>query len=274
MIVDWARHCENVFTTKSLAREDPSDNKSYHKQEIIYLKFLREVGKYSDDQCFGEWKKLTNGTAAESAGSNDLTLKLIYGKIREQSFSMYQQIDCQKRLSPVCIYQKELDFLNGIDAPVWVRQYWLVLLVYYKFVSQSYSRVFKSPTLNSWSIRQTEYKDKRFGSKCQDKISEYQLKLGRDIMIVSPPMKGEKHPSYVPEFLETSGAVAKMVVSLEDVGEVIGLILPTVGICEECGRHFEKTAKTKRKLCDICYRQKRLKYFTQQYKAKKEGVKK
>ena len=273
MIVDWAKHCENIFTTKMLAREDPSDNKSYHKQEIIYLKFLRDVGGYSDSQCFQEWKALKNGTAAEAGGSDDATLKYTYDRIRDQSVFMYKQVEYKKRLAPVHIYQKEVDFLNGIDAPVWIRQYWLVLLVYYKFVSQLYSRVYKSPTLNSWSIRQTEYKDKRFGSKCQDKISKCQIDMGEEIMIISLPLRGEKHPSYVPKFIETEGAVARMVVSMENVGEALDLIQGMVGTCTECGATFPKNPKTKRNLCEKCYRKMRLEYFTQEYSSRKERQK-
>ena len=262
MILDWAEACDEIFNTHRLLRSDPSDNKSYYKQEIIYLRYLRDVKGYTADECYMNWLALENGTASAQIADAS-TLRFLFHRAFGQSYVLYRTLDCQHRLAPVTIYQSEIDFLNQLDMPLWVKQYWMALLVYFKFGSQISATVAKTPTLNAWCIRQTAYKDKRYGSKCQDKITKYQQSLSNVVIKVAPPISDEKYVSYEPTFLTKDGQPVIVLASLRSIQAAISLVKPSYCTCEKCGRQFEKSAKQKRTMCDTCYHEWRITYNKQ-----------
>ena len=184
------------------------------------------------------------------------------------SYVWYQQVDCANTLAPVSIFSSEVIFLNSLDVPLWVKQYWFTLLFYYKFAVQISAKVYKTPTLNAWCIRNTDYKDKRYGSKCQDKINSYQQEISDTIIRISSPVAGEKYGSYVPTFLQTTGDVVMVAASINDLSAALRLITPPVIVCTSCGTIFEKKPKSKRTMCDNCYKEWRRKYNRQFYTPK------
>ena len=153
---------------------------------------------------------------------------------------------------------------------MWVKQYWLCLLVYYKFMKQKYNRVQKTKTLNSWAIRQTEFKDKRYGGVCQDRIAKYKKSVEKSPIIDYTKTAGEQYPTYKPSFIKTKGKIVYLCNDINNIQEVLALLSPNFRICETCGKEFTISSKTKRKICDECYKKYR-KQRISQYFPKKEG---
>lgn len=253
MIVDWKLNCEHINRTKTLTDQDPSDAKYKYKQELIYLKYLMNIKKMDKQKCYREWLKITNGTASifrtDKLGCNAQFNKM-YQKANNYS---YTKLNYAKRLEPIHIYKQEIDFLNNLDAPLWVRQYWACLLFYYKFESQNTQRVQKSTTLNTWCIKHTDIKTKRYGSKCQDIIAQYKNKL--NIKVINDYIKiGRDHySSYKPDFIQTDGEVIYTAKTINEIDKFLKLIKPSMNICTKCGKEFIKTPRTQRTICEECY---------------------
>ena len=270
MILDWAKHCEKIYNTKELSRDDPADNKRHFAQEIIYLCYLRDVLGKNELQCYKEWKKITNGVASIFKDDEEQLLIEFNSLYKKSLGKKYQSINYSKKLNPVNIYNAEILFLNKLNVPMWVKQYWLCLLVYYKFMIQKYNRVQKTKTLNSWAIRQTEYKVKNYGGVCQDKIASYKVNSSKPIIKDYNKASNETYPTYVPAFLKKKGKIKYVCDDIDQIKDILQLLKPTCKKCEVCGKKFPVNPKTKRNLCEKCYKKYRIQRIVEFSQNKKE----
>lgn len=280
MIVDWAKNCERIFKTKKLTMDDAADRLYKYKQEFVYLQYLAQVKLYDEQEVYDEWKRISNRNAPSAIGEFNeaesmADFQKIYGKAKKYTFT---RINFKEHLKPIKIYRGEVDFLNKLDVPLWVKQYWACLLFYYKFESQNTKRVQKSRCLNTWCMRQvTGVNDIRYGSHCQDRIAQCRMRMrekGTEPFTDYLKLRLDHYPTYKPNFLQSSGEVAYETDSVNTVDEFIKLIGPNMSICTECGKEFEKSSKTKRTVCDECYKKYRRAYNIQKgkdsYRKKKE----
>ncbi len=280
MIVDWARNCERIFEEKRLTEDEPIDTKIKYKQELIYLQYLINVKLLIDKaDLFEEWFKIENRCAQSVYYIEDnrqllCEFEKIYHKAKRL---VYTRINYKEHLKPVKIYKSEIDFLNGLDVPLWVKQYWAGLLFYYKFQVQNFKRVQKSRTVNSWCMRHvTDVETKRYGSNSQDRIAHYRTQLkeqGIDVFLDYLKVKNDNYPTYKPAFLANSGEVVFQAETINEIDKFIKMIKISKCTCTECGREFEKKSKTKRTLCDKCYKNYRKKYKANFIKKKREKEK-
>lgn len=225
------------------------------RQEIIYLKYLREVAKFNKQRSYSEWKRIKNGTAANFNGDEDqlyIEFQNLYKKSKSKKYLFY---NCSKKLDPIVIYSDELSIINDLIVPVWVKQYWLCLLAYYKFDSQVTGAVEKTPSLNSWAIRQTDRKSKNYGGNCQDSIAKYKNKTG--IPVINDFVKGKnnKYPTYKPVLIQNSGKIVCTCKTIANIDKLLRLAKET-GICSCCGEEFNVTKDTKTDLCPRCLKKK------------------
>lgn len=255
MILDWAKQCKKIHETKVLSTEDPADNKKRFMQEIVYLCYLKNVLGKTESECFALWKEIQNGVAKIFSDDEEqlmIEFNSLYKKTEEPK---YKNINCAKELKPIKIYRPEIEFLNSLNAPVWVKQYWLCLLTYYKFDVQIHRRVQKTKTLNAWAIRQTSFKSKNYGGDCQDTIAQYKLQ-NNTVKIIDDIQRGisEAYPVYKPDFIHYKGKVMYTCDDINDIQNILPLIKNNVRYCEKCGREFVVSTKTKRKICEKCYK--------------------
>lgn len=273
MILDWAKQCELIHTTKELSRDDPADNKKRYTQEIVYVCYLRYVLGKNELQCYKEWKKIKNGVASIFKDDEDQLLIEFNSIYKKTGHNKYMSINCSTPLQDVEIYESEISFLNGLDVPIWVKQYWLCLLVYYKFMIQKYNRVQKTKTLNAWALRQTEYKRKNYGGNCQDIIAQYKKSVSKAPIIDYAKTAGEQYPTYKPSFLKTKGNIVYLCNNINNIQEIFSLLKSNTRVCDVCGAEFIVSTKTKRTICDNCYEnylKNRLLAYKEIKKAKKE----
>lgn len=280
MIVDWAKNCEKIFETKKLTMEDSADKLYKYKQEFVYLQYLAQVKLYDEQEIYDEWKRISNRNAPSAIGEfNEVDslsdFQKIYSKAKRYTFT---RLNFKEHLKPIKIYKAEVDFLNGLDVPLWVKQYWACLLFYYKFESQNTKRVQKSHCVNTWCMRQvTGIEVTRYGSVCQDRIARCRMRMrteGTEPFTDYLKLRLDHYPTYKPNFLQNSGDVAYKTDSINTISEFIKLIGPNTAICTKCGKEFVKSSKTKRTLCDECYKDYRRNYNIQKgkdsYRRKKE----
>lgn len=268
MIIDWVDNNNRIFKTKQLADEDASDRKISFRQEIVYIAFLVNEKKYTREQCFKEWRRLKNGQASHFADDKEqqqIAFDRVWNKVQDER----AQARYTAKILPITIFKSEIDFINGLDAPLWMRQYWAALLFYYKFAIQFYPTVQKSTSLNAWCLRHTVYKKKNYGGNCQDLLSEKQRKLGNGIIQNNMPVGKDRYPTYVPLFLaaDKSTDVVQTFARLNQIDEFLALIKPPSAICTMCGKEFTLSSYTKRQVCEECYKAYRTQYYAQKKRA-------
>ena len=254
MIVDWYDNCVKIHKKHRLSDADQSDRKYSVKQEVVYLIFLRSVLKLDKDQCYSCWCKITNGTASVYCADLE-EQQAVFDRlwIKSQKHK-YVDVSVTNRLKPVHIYKSEVDYINALNAPIWVKQYWLCLLLYYKFAVQISPIVQKTQTLNSWCIRQVDYKKKNYGGKCQDLIADWMRRNNKPVFeTYASKTSKDRNPLYKPLFLNEGGDVAITCNKISGVKRVTKLACDFVAKCPVCGCSFVVNPKTKRVLCANCY---------------------
>lgn len=268
MIVDWFRNCKKIEETHLLSDEDPSDNKIRFRQEIVYVNYLLHVKNFTEQEAFDDWCAIQNGVASlfkDDKEQLNIEFRRILNKGQKNK---YTKLNYKAELKPITIYQQEVDFLNSLNVPVWIKQYWGCLLFYYKFERQNVKRVEKSPTLNAWCIRHTEYKRKNYGGNCQDIIARHKMNLSQEVIQDFVKLGRDTYPSYVPAFKQKKGKVYKKYSVIDEIDDFLLSIVPNTKVCANCGKTFVVSSKSKRKLCDECYKE----YIRVKDRARKKAI--
>ena len=250
--------------TGLLSRDDPSDNKVSFKQEVAYIRYLSYLG-YTYDQCFACWLKIRNGIASQLSLSEDgvdlsLQFHKIYLKSKSKSYSFIED----PPLNPIFIYTSEIKKLNSIKADKWVREFFLMLLMYYKFCKQTSDAVEYSTTLVNWILRQVEYGEHRFRSyrDARGVITKVMREAPFRFIKFAPITKKEKYSTYSIPFAHGCGDVAMMIANPDQMKDAFYLLRDDTATCAECGIIFKINSKTKRNICEDCYKKYRRKYKT------------
>lgn len=269
MIIDWQTQCEKIFSTNKLDRDDPSDNKIYFKQEIAYVRFLISRG-YTYDECFQRWKDLVNGVAAQFAGDRDqleAQFRRTYDKARSRAYAF---VDRDHKINPINLYAHEIQKINSLHCEKWVKEYIMILLVYYKLVKQKKEAVEYSTTFVNWALRQSEFKEGgyKFRSYRDARKSIAQvLQTSKPRVVKFTPIKNRgKYSTYsMPNITNGESQVVKTINGLFEVKNAFELLRDDYMICSCCGTRFRVYPKTKRTMCESCYTK-----FRRQYKTDKD----
>ncbi len=257
MIVDWARNSEQIFRTSRLTDNDPEDRVCFYKQEAMLLKYL-SARNYTDEQIYDIWCNIVNGNAIKSLGDPEGQHRAFRWVRRCAQSPEYQFYSCTCPLKPIQIYQSEIDFLNNTQAPLWARQFWCALLVYYKFQRQNlnpqFDEVRKTQWVTNWAIRQVPEIQLHY-SHHQDILGKIQSKMQQRV-ILDRVHHGQNHELrfFKPSFCAQDGTVICELQLLHELPKVLALISPPMAVCPLCGTPFEITPKTKRTLCLACWK--------------------
>ena len=253
MILDWNTQCKKIHKLKKLSRDDPSDNKRVFSQEAHYVKYLMIEG-CNQLQIYDHWRKLKNGTASVFKDDPDLQVSMfakIFKSGKEISAKVFEQ-----HYEPIKIYKTEIQYLNSVKAPVWVKQYWLSMLIYWKFASQHAKTILINTTLCNWAMKHADIKNQRYG-RHQDEIAQYN-KLENGYVLSTGIAKKQNgrnfwfdwiKPDNEGEFIEVE--------SLDKIKKPLKLITGNYKICPKCGKRFAFGGKSKTELCPVCYAEER-----------------
>lgn len=265
MILDWNSHCYKIHKTKKLSRTDPSDNKSVFSQEAHYIKFLSLRGLTYKDIYF-HWVKIKNGVAATFKDDPDQQVAAFF-RIYKTSENISESV-FKDHYAPIRLYKSEIEFLNKVKAPVWVRQYWLAMLIYWKFASQHQKRVPINSTLCNWAMRQTNVKDAYFGHH-QDEIAKFN-RLDNSYVMCTGLMKGKRGGvCYWFDWIQSKDGDEEYVEvkNLDKMKKTSKLITGNRAICPCCGKEFVVSSKQHTDLCPHCYTHNRKDYVAEKVRA-------
>ena len=164
----------------------------------------------------------------------------------------YSKFQCTSKLQPVIFYQEELDYLNGLEAPMWVKQYWCAMLIYYKFQKQNlpdeYPFVQRTWLVSLWALSLTNSKEKRY-SNLQDVIAQWQMR--QNVPVMQYDIRDTIN-LYRPAFICNDGTIIAQIDDINEVQSIMGLILDQI-CCIDCGTWFARNFHCRRKLCSACY---------------------
>ena len=255
MILDWNTHCYKIHTTRKLRRDDPSDNKSVVSQEAHYLKYLaRKKRSYPEIYLF--WTKIKNGTASVFKDDPEQQVAT-FAKIFRASTNIPDKA-FEQHYGPVKIYESEIRFLNSVQAPVWVKQYWLIMLIYWKFAAQHTKNVEINGTLCNWAIRQTDIANKRYG-RHQDEIAKYNCSVEGHVMQSDIYKRKNSRKYWFDWALEKSDEVFVEIKNLDNVKKALKMLDGNTLVCPNCGKKFIASSKQHTDLCPKCYKSQRKK---------------
>lgn len=248
MIVDWKKHCEKIYETKELSIECTEDRKHKVLQEIKYVVFLKDNMGFTWEQIFQEWKAIKNGRASIIGDDREW----LDGEFRSNVMREYEVYKKNgglpiKELEPIKIYQDEIDLINSQEAPKWCKEFWVALLINYKFVSQERKFVYKTKTVENWALRIT-------GSGYDtNKLRESPWwKYFRNIFVTKVvKSKVAYQPS---QWMEASdkGSVAVTLDSIEDYKQAFVLLEDIKCVCKKCGKEFQRKSMDKIEICPDC----------------------
>ena len=262
MIVDWARNSQQIHQTHRITDNAPEDRACIYKQEALYLKYLQNVLHYSDEQCWEAWIAIANGNAAKNIGDTEGQRK-IYSLVRQyMSTSEYEFYSYANPLCPITIFRSEIDFLNKAPAPLWARQFWCALLVYYKFQRQNlnpqFDEVLKTRWVTSWAIRQVTGISQKYYSYHQDVLSHFQYQMPQRAILDRIHHSHDRTLRFFkPGFVASGGEIVCQLSTLQELPMALALLQARIGTCEECGAAFDIGPYTKRTLCKSCWTKKR-----------------
>lgn len=269
MIIDWTKACTQIHNTKELLESDSLERKIKFKQEIIYVKYLSEILKYEPRQCFYEWRQIKNGVAAMFEGDIEQVMSQFLLIFKKAIKSHYPDVRLDGELKPVNIYRQEVDYLNGLDMPLWVKHYLLALEIYYKFKKQYSKDVSLTTPVANWAFKQCSYiaegKDRKRFSKYEEHIRNWCNKCDTNIITYKYDYFGKKKKTYTLNFLQKSGEVVYTCNDINCVADVLHLLEGHINahhtyrhyvekVCSNCGKVFLVTGNSKTDLCPDCYK--------------------
>lgn len=265
MIIDWYTHCMGLMASRHLSREDPSDNKCFFRQEVVFIRFLVGHG-CPIDEARDIWLSIDNGTA-ELWRDDPEQLAIEFGTVFQRAMSRpYAFVDRCQPLQAVSIYQAEVDAIEAIRADGWVRKFLMGLLVFYKFSAEAGIKAEYSPSLVNWLTRKV-IKD---GSRSFRWYEDARGTIMRTVRATKPmPLKfvpvqrGDRYSSYsVPGLLSNDGKVVCTIPDLNHIDDALALVGNGDRVCSECGKWFQVGPKSQRSVCPECYKSMRRLYKT------------
>lgn len=276
MIIDWYTHCMGLMASRHLSREDPSDNKCFFRQEVVFIRFLVGHG-CPIDEARDIWLSIDNGTA-ELWRDDPEQLAIEFGTVFQRAMSRpYAFVDRCQPLQAVSIYQAEVDAIEAIRADGWVRKFLMGLLVFYKFSAEAGIKAEYSPSLVNWLTRKV-LKGVNHWSKWYSGSREMIMKAVRAAKPMPlrfvPVQRGDRYSSYsVPGLLSNDGNVVCTIPDLNHIDDALALVGNDYGICSECGKRFEIGTNTKRTVCPECYKVRRRLYVNTKVREHREKLK-
>lgn len=241
MITNWYENCINITKTLHL-NEDKKQVNSKYTQEIHLIKFLMGQG-YTTEQIREIWNHIDNGTASSFDYDTE-----------EGNVFFEKQMRAAKKIGDIedihygCeLYQEEIQWINGLEAPLWVRKYLFGMFILYKSMKKKYKYV--------------EYRTKWCSyvlSMCGDDLkykrkSETISKWNRDCGL---PMKLYPYDNKVYfNFKDIKCKKDNLItddISLDNFTEFFNLLDKETFICPECGQKFEKSGHSKVDICPDC----------------------
>lgn len=249
---------ENVRRMLRTGKHQTTKNQTAEEIWLIY--FLKNSGK-KKEEIFEIWKPFYFSRAkCEDVDSADVVFDLLLKESPKTKF--------YREPNKFCIYMDEIEKINSIYEPLWVKEYILFFIAWYRANGEDifekiptqdiYKRIHKvSPNestkriinalIDNGFIKKVEMHNEYYGSIIFDEF---------DPMLVSSQDDDEMMllDSSAYSYCFESDKSVKIMESncCQDVSFILPLITNKCK-CKKCGAEFEFNEKTKREICDVCW---------------------
>lgn len=247
MVIDWYRNATRILSGKRLYDADKWDRRMKRAQEVNYLRFLIQRFGASRDFAWKEWRRIENGTAKDLS-YDEWAVERAFDRQWKQALAL-SATPLPERLPDVDVTFEELAYLDSLDAPIRVKQYWLDLLVVLKTKRAMGERLTPDKAIESylmdWNLH-LERADAAFRY-----VNKWSLRCG----VPFPMSVSNGAPRYVMPDWAMRGS-KRFTVSLSQVDalySLCGLLDRRSFHCPKCGGRFAKAEKAKTDLCGKCY---------------------
>ena len=244
MIFDWIRNSEKIIRERRLSDSDDWEARRKWTQECAMLRYARHTLGWDPDRCRELWAAIPNGMA--SVFSYDRTeLEGAWANVWEAAV----RLGPLKPLPRVKVTEGDVAFLDSLEAPFWVRGYWMSLLVWIRTMRSLGEAAEYDGHVNAWLIRRVA--PGKGVSNVERTLARWSRACGRPFpLAVVPSGKGTKAVYVLDGRFGGGDVVAE--VTMDGLDEAVSLLEEKAFVCASCGRRFDSGRFGRRKLCEAC----------------------
>lgn len=236
----------------------------WHNEELVWLiKYLREK-KWPNEKIYQKWKYFR---AKDKPDYDENLFKENFKSYFNNSFNAV----FKKKYSTIIVYQDEIDYINSIPAPLWVRQYIYILTIHSR--ASGYDTYDHLPFDEyHWFLSIVNNNTSILKSRLIARLRELEILkiVGIKEMYESLPIIDdngfivgyENEATIINERLTVKLPVkiksnkrfkyVTILDALKDIGKIHSIYK-----CPICGKEYEFTKRMQRDICINCYTKKR-----------------
>lgn len=250
---------DREINSKRLLSTHTFQTKKWHNEELVWLvKYLTALKK-TEAEIFETWKYFYQ---KDKPNYEEYDYKMIFG-----SFLKNSKKSKQIKYNRPYIYQEEIDYINSLPVPLWIRQYIFIILLHSRTVGQEEFLFFQINEYKHFlSIKNTNV------SLLQYQISKWLLQYG-----FAEKIEIKEHYDIMPDsdyggveydvdcidvkFLIHSPVKhcvdkIKFETILDALDNIDNYIVNEM-VCPVCGKTFQIKTKQKVYICEDCYKKRR-----------------
>ena len=266
MIFNWEANCERILNTHEYSMRDKWEKKMCARQQIVLMRYLTDKGWPKED-IRKLWDQIPNPTLDQCAFEDK---DIVFNKIFLLS-TRCGLVKSTKR-SKIFFYQDEIDYLNNLDCPRWLRIYFAGLTTLWK---SRFPKVRLTQYINNYIMT---YTGKTTYENCEEPILATNRRLDffriKYLQCTDTPHAGLptrsryfKYIRVMPEVFTPiedtkKGTPILVIDSMEDFGQVVELISERQKKCSQCDKPYDCSEHKKNTLCPECQKKNRRAYKT------------
>lgn len=245
--------------SKRLLSTNSFQTKKWHNEELVWLiKYLTTLGKSNDD-IYETWKYFYK---KDKPDYEEADYQIVF-----KSFVKNSVKSKRVKYNKPYIYQEEVDYINSLPVPLWIRQYMFIILLHSRTVKQEEFMFFQIDEYKHFlSIKNTNI------SLLQHQISKWlsqynfakkiEVKEHYDVM----PDSDYGSIEYDVDCVDIKFLIRSPVnncsnkIKFETILDAlnnINIYIVSEMVCPICGERFLIKPKQKLYICDNCYKKHR-----------------
>lgn len=202
------------------------------------IKYLENLG-YEEKDIYLQWKKCYILNYGDCFEEEDLEKE--YSKIKQK---ITKKIDVLFSGEEIVFYEEEIEIINSIVCPKWIKEYFIILLGYFKFIGSADKYVsLGSIPRNTLLVYFTS--KKRQGDYETQAIYDFARK--NNLIDISDDGK------ILLKFVKFAGKEVLRLKTSADLKEACAFI-KNIKKCSCCGKEFEYNSHCQRDLCLECWK--------------------
>lgn len=258
---------DRIINSKRMLESNEFQTRHFHNDEMLWLiTYLRKVKKLDEQSIFAKWVPFylkKEGVTPEYARD-------VFKPFWDRSKTFYLRANYKE----AAINQKEISYINSLPIPKWVKQYFFMLLIHTRVTDNIYYDSLPFEEYH-WYLDTTNHNYDDMKKTIMKYANEYGFVKNIKIKEVYDTLDdvtddgwqiasdyGQK-VIYVDKFEICSPAYDEseefdyIYESILDALEDMNDLIHNRSICSKCGKEFAFNPKSKRHVCDECWKQER-----------------